>query len=257
MPRDMRDGGGLRVLVEGMSNADAIAFAVVGAARAIGVDPVEAVTTLDLSRWSAARCVPAAISVLSRDADDRTALCQILKRSPKAVQNAELRRTPDFSKASDGARSLVAFAAETMADDVEPPDQDLEAADAVPVAEDPEHRARTVEAFRASATQKLAEVKPFEPPKGASTVTALVSPFGVSAGAPQAPGASVRARILEALDGKSLTAQSLATVLGVKELVIGQTLSQMEKEGLLQRAGDGCATSRGVRWSLTPAWSGA
>lgn len=257
------DGGGhiqtgLRQLVAGMSNADAIAFAVVGAARAYGDDPVASLTTTLRTKLSPARAVAPAINALARDKADIRALSRILGRNPEAVETARGKTTPGYLKALDGARALIDFAAEAVADDdAAPPDQDLAPAPTALPAEAPEDRARTVRAFAASAAQKLAEVKPFEPPKGASTVTAQTSPFGLSAAAAPAHGASVRARVLEALDGRSLNAQSLATLADAKEMVIGQTLSQLLKEGLVQRDGEGCATSRGVRWSLAAAWEGA
>jgi hypothetical protein len=101
------NGGGLRLLAPGLTNADAIAHAIIGAARAAGLDPVEAITTTDRAKNSPARCVPAAINALAESAADRVTIARILGRNLKTVEGAGFRQSPFYLASLDGARRAV------------------------------------------------------------------------------------------------------------------------------------------------------
>jgi hypothetical protein len=273
-----------------MSNADAIAFAIVGAARGYGDDPIAALVTLDRGKHSPARSVTAAINALATEPGDLAALSRVLRRDTKSVWAARKYCSTVFQAASASARALVKLAAaEALADegDVldELPDAEIEppedvAADVVPAdlleepaalldtgsevdpeltpAEpEPEDRSRVVQAFAAGAAEKRgAAPEPFVP-KGSGTTSALVRQPPQAPSAALFPAESLRARIIAALKKGPLGVQALATLVDAKELVVGQTLSQLHKEGVVGADDRYGVSSRAVRWSLAPEWVAA
>jgi hypothetical protein len=224
--------GGLRILVAGLSNADAIAHAIVGAARYYGDDPIEAASAPSRKGCGlGGRAIPAAICALDEHAGDLPKLAEVLGRRPAAVRATRNKKHPGFAQAVEAARKSVAAAKTKAMMDW--------AAGLVAVRD----AARPTEAAPA-AVERLPVHRPV-----AGAITAPIRPvYTPMAAQPSRPG-GLRAQLLAALKAGDRNSQSLASQIGAKETLVDQTLRILRHEGqVTSDPVDG--RGRNARWML-------
>jgi hypothetical protein len=249
------NGGGLRLLAPGLTNADAIAHAIIGASRAYGDDPVIAVMTPKGHGGAgrAGRAIVAAISALANEPGDMARLARLFNRTGQTVCSRRKVGGPAFDQAELEARRAVeaasvkarlAWAAPAEPEPVAP--ESVEPEPEVQPEPEPEPTAAPAPEPQAA------------PPvlgRQGGLVTSFSRPAQIEPRAPL-PVGSLSERLLAALERGPRNTQSLASELGAKETVVGQCLSALRHEKRV-RSDASLGLGRALLWSLVDSQAAA
>jgi hypothetical protein len=253
------NGGGLRLLAPGLTNADAIAHAIIGAARVYGDDPVIAVMTPKGHGGAgrAGRAIVAAISALANEPGDMARLARLFNRTGQTVcsrrkvggqafDQAELEARRAVDAASVKAR--LAWAAPAEPEPVAPEPVAPEPVEPELVQPEPEPELTPAPAPEPQAAPPVLA-------RQGGLVTSFMRPAQIEARA-SLPVGSLSERLLAALERGPRNTQSLATELGVKETVVGQCLSALRHEKRV-RSDASLGLGRALLWSLVDSQAAA